>query len=243
MITSTSLSMLRNLEYYQVMSNVLSYLKEENLEELKLESFAAGFETKFKAYDDVLVVERGNVLSAGIEDADADRDNALKSLVNVVKAYELFPSGEQSEAARQLLHVIDKYGRTIYRLPYLQESGALANLLQDLELSENKDRISLLHLEDWVNTLKEATARFDALFIGRESENSVKLSGLAKEARQAVQAEFEQLTAVINVFEVVYGAEKYAPLSAKINEALTYARQQQSRRGPREKSTEEQEAG
>ena len=36
MITSTNLSMLRNLEHFQVMSNVLAYLKAENPEELKL---------------------------------------------------------------------------------------------------------------------------------------------------------------------------------------------------------------
>ena len=41
MITSTNLNALRNLEHFQVMSNVLSYLKEENLEELKLSAFAA----------------------------------------------------------------------------------------------------------------------------------------------------------------------------------------------------------
>ena len=44
MITSTNLNALRNLEHFQVMSNVLSYLKEENLEELKLSAFAESFE-------------------------------------------------------------------------------------------------------------------------------------------------------------------------------------------------------
>lgn len=46
MITSTNLSMLRNLEHFQVMSNVLAYLKAENLEELKLASLAGSFEAK-----------------------------------------------------------------------------------------------------------------------------------------------------------------------------------------------------
>lgn len=58
MITSTNLSMLRNLEHFQVMSNVLAYLKAENLEELKLASLAGSFEAKLKLYDDVLILER-----------------------------------------------------------------------------------------------------------------------------------------------------------------------------------------
>lgn len=238
MITSTNLSMLRNLEHFQVMSNVLAYLKGENLEELRLSSLAATFETKLSAYDEVLVLERGNVLSGKISEADAERDNALKALLNVVKAYTSFPEADKADAALTLQHVIEKYGKGIDRLPYLQESGVLNNLLQDLEIKENADAVGLLHLEDWVNKLKEATGRFDTLFADREADNSTKLSGKVKEARQSVQAEFEQLALLVNAYEVVYGAEPYSALSGKINEAVDYARQQAARRGPRSKSGE-----
>ncbi|MFR3328872.1 MAG: DUF6261 family protein [Odoribacter splanchnicus] len=238
MITSTNLSMLRNLEHFQVMSNVLAYLKGENLEELKLTSLAETFETKLRVYDEVLVLERGNVLSGKISQADAERDNALKALLNVVKAYTLFPESEKADAALKLLHVIEKYGKGIDRLPYLQESGVLSNLLQDLDTEENAAAAGLLHLEDWVNKLKEAAGRFDVLFVSREADNSTKLSGKVKEARQAVQAEFEQLALLVNACEVVYGAEPYGTLTGKINEAVDYARQQATRRGVRPKSGE-----
>ena len=59
------------------MSNVLAYLKAENLEELKLASFAESFDAKLKQYDDVLILERGNALSIKISQADSVRDNAL----------------------------------------------------------------------------------------------------------------------------------------------------------------------
>ena len=80
MITSTNLNALRNLEHFQVMSNVLSYLKEENLEELKLSAFAESFEKQLKVYDEVLVLERGNVLSLKLTDADKKRDDAYRAL-------------------------------------------------------------------------------------------------------------------------------------------------------------------
>lgn len=236
MITSVNLSMLRNQEHFQVMSNVLGYLKAENLEELKLDSIASSFEAKLKAYDDVLVLERGNALSVKISQADVVRDNALKALVSVVRAYALFPDEAKSDAALKLQHVIGKYGSGIDRLPYLQESGVLANLLQDLEIKENADFLALLHLEDWVTKLKEASAHFDDLFTSRESDNSTKLSGKVKEARQTTQSEFERLVTLLNAYEIVYGAEAYAALSAKINEAVDYARRQAARRGERTKS-------
>ena len=177
MITSTNLNALRNLEHFQVMSNVLSYLKEENLEELKLSAFAESFEKQLKVYDEVLVLERGNVLSLKLTDADKKRDDAYRALAGIVKTYTVFPEEEKADAALKLLHVIGKYGKGIDRLPYLQESGVLANLLQDLELAENKALLSLLHLDEWLMKLKEACTEFDSLFLNRESDNSTKLSG------------------------------------------------------------------
>ena len=238
MITSTNLSMLRNLEHFQVMSNVLAYLKAENPEELKLTPVAETFEAKMKVYDDALVLERGNVLSGRLNQADLERDLALRSLVSIIKVYVSFPEATQSDAASELLHLIEKYGKQIDKLPYLQESGVLANLFQDLESEESKEAIALLHLEDWVTKLKESAVRFDELFISRESDNSTKLSGRVKGARQAVQSEFERLSVLVNAYEIVYGEEAYAGLSSRINEAVYYARQQATRRSPRGKGEE-----
>ena len=236
MITSTNLSMLRNLEHFQVMSNILAYLKAENLEELKLTTQSEAFEKALKTYDDVLVLERGNALSEKINQADLDRDLALRSLLSAVKNYVSFPNAEKAAAANQLLRQIEKYGKRIDKLPYLQESGVLNNLLQDLEIKENTDYLKLLHLEDWVSTLKEAAGRFNELFQNRESDNSTKLSGQVKEARQAIQAEFEQLTTVLNAYEIVYGTTLYGTLIAKINEAVEYAQTQTTLRNSRTKT-------
>ena len=225
MITSTNLNALRNLEHFQVMSNVLSYLKEENLEELKLSAFAESFEKQLKVYDEVLVLERGNVLSLKLTDADKKRDDAYRALAGIVKAYTVFPEEEKADAALKLLHVIGKYGKGIDRLPYLQESGVLANLLQDLELAENKALLSLLHLDEWLMKLKEACTEFDSLFLNLESDNSI-------------QELFQNLANLIQAYEIVYGADAYTALSAKINEAVDYARTQAARRGLKGKGEE-----
>ena len=151
-----------------------------------------------------------------------------------MKAYTVFPEEEKADAALKLLHVIGKYGKGIDRLPYLQESGVLANLLQDLELAENKALLSLLHLDEWLMKLKEACTEFDSLFLNRESDNSTKLSGQVKTVRQGIQELFQNLQA----YEIVYGADAYTALSAKINEAVDYARTQAARRGLKGKGEE-----
>lgn len=237
MITSTNLTMLRNLEYFQVMSNVLAYLKAENVEELKLALPVEKLTAQLKIYDDLLVLERGNLLSEKLNQANLDRDQALRSMLRVIRAYTSFPEQEKADAALKLLRVFEKYGKRIDKLPYLQESGALNNLLQDLEIAENQSAITLLHIDDWLDKLKATTLAFDQLFSGRESDNSTKLSGKVKEVRQSVQEVFEELVTLVNAYEIVYGPADYAALSAKINEAVNYARQQAARRGPRSKES------
>lgn len=236
MITSTNLTMLRNLEHFQVMSNILTYLKNGNPEELKLTAQTEAFEKALKHYDDVLVLERGNALSEKINQADLDRDLALRALLSVIRNYTSFPNPEKADAANQLLRQIEKYGRRIDKFPYLQESGVLNNLLQDLELKENADYLRLLHLEDWVTTLKEAVIRFNELFQSRETDNSTKLSGQVKEARQTTQEEFEHIVTLINAYEIVYGKAQYGSLIAQINEAVEYAQIQTTRRSSRSKA-------
>lgn len=228
--------MLRNLEHFQVMSNILTYLKNGNPEELKLTAQTEAFEKALKHYDDVLVLERGNALSEKINQADLDRDLALRSLLSVIRNYTSFPNPEKADAANQLLRQIEKYGRRIDKFPYLQESGVLNNLLQDLELKENADYLRLLHLEDWVTTLKEAVIRFNELFQNRETDNSTKLSGQVKEARQTTQEEFEHIVTLINAYEIVYGKAQYGSLIAQINEAVEYAQIQTTRRSSRSKA-------
>ena len=186
----------------------------------------------------MLVLERGNVLSLKLTDADKKRDDAYRALAGIVKAYTVFPEEEKADAALKLLHVIGKYGKGIDRLPYLQESGVLANLLQDLELAENKALLSLLHLDEWLMKLKEACTEFDSLFLNRESDNSTKLSGQVKTVRQGIQELFQNLANLIQAYEIVYGADAYTALSAKINEAVDYARTQAARRGLKGKGEE-----
>lgn len=117
----------------------------------------------------------------------------------------------------------------------------LANLLGDLELADNKALITKLHLDEWLVILKQAAAEFDRLFVSREADNSTKLSGQVKQSRQAMQELFQNLATLINAYAIVYGAEKYASLCSKINEAVDYARGQVARRGPRKKEEGKQE--
>lgn len=232
MIKSTNLRLLLNLEFFQIVSNILAYLKSEKLDELKLTALVEELEAKFALLDKVLVSARGNVLSATLQGLDKARDVALRSLYGILKIYLSFPEEEKASAALHLLKLIDKHGKDIDKMSYSQESGALVNIFQEFALEANAGYIALLHVEDWVEKLKAAQSEFNELFIGRESENAVKLTGEARQARIDVQDSLDKLGKTINAYEIVYGAEAYALLVDKINEAVSAAKYQVARRGP-----------
>lgn len=240
MLNSTNVATLRNLVLLQVAINILKYLKDSEPEKLKLDAFVPRFEEKVKAYDDVLVYEKGNVLSEQVEEADHDRDSALRALIHIVTAYQLlFPDAARKEAVELLKRWLKKLEKDVTRLPYLQESGALHNLLEDLELEESKAAIALLHLEEWVEKLKKASTHFDDLFTQREMQNSVKVLAAVKDARQKLQEELNNLGVLIRAHELEDGPEAYVPLCQKINEALDAARLQAEMSASRRKKDEE----
>lgn len=247
MIKSTNLRPLWSLEFFQVVSNILVYLKgykpeEEKPEDAKISPLVTELEEGMKVLDAKLVVARGNALTEKLLKADASRDVAFRGFYNSLKLYESFPETEKTDAAVALLKEINKYGKDIDRMNYAQESGALNNLLQDLAEEKNAALIGLLHVEDWLEKLKTAQTEFDALFVSRESENAGKQSGDVREARSAVQDMLDRLGKMINACELVYGAEAYAPVCEKVNEAVTYGRQQAARhpgRKPKEDSNKE----
>ena len=75
-----------------------------------MSAFAESFEKQLIVYDEVLVLERGNVLSLKLTDADKKRDDAYRALAGIVKTYTVFPEEEKADAHLKLLDVIGKYG-------------------------------------------------------------------------------------------------------------------------------------
>lgn len=244
MIKSTNLRSLWSLEFFQVITNILIYLKGEKSEEekpgdAKVEPLVAELEEGMKVLDEKLVIARGNELTEKLLKSDTVRDIALRGLYNLLKLYEHFPDEEKSDAAVHLLKEIDKYGKEIDRMNYAQESGALNNILPDMAKEENVARITLLHANDWLEKLKTAQSAFDALFVSREIENASKMSGDVSEARFAVQNTFDRLGRMINACVLIYGEEAYSSICDKINEAVTYGRLQAARHPSRQKKTDE----
>lgn len=242
MITSTNLKALRNLEAFQVYSDVAAFLKqEENTKEFEepLKSVCDTFFARQQEYDTALLPERRSPQTAELAQLDARRDYLLRSFIANLRLYVASPDAELAQAAGVLWGVVEKYGRNIPSLPYRQETAAITNLLQDLEIEENADLAKKLFAEHWIASLRTANTQFEQTMLSRTDTASETTSEKSKMARVAVHAAFEKVCGMINALSVVKGESAYIRLIERINQLVSEAQDVLSRRAARSKKSAE----
>lgn len=74
---------------------------------------------------------RRDAVSSKLEEADALRDEAVRSLGTLVEGYSVIPFDEQKKAALTLKAAFGKYGRKIAGQSYAEESSLIESLLED----------------------------------------------------------------------------------------------------------------
>lgn len=242
MITSTNLKSLRNLEAFQVYSDVATFLTQESSAqefEKSLKTVCDTFFARQQEYDTALLPERRSPQTAELAQLDAQRDYLLRSFVSSLRLYVGSPDGEQSRTARVLLGLVEKYGKNIPSLPYRQETAAITNLLQDLEIEENAELVKKLYSEHWIASLRTANTQFEQTMLSRTDTASETTSERSKTARAAVQTAFEKLCEMINALAVVKGESGYIRLIDRINQLVSEAQDVLSRRAARSKKSAE----
>lgn len=198
MIESIYLANLRLLEFYETISLLYAKLSETTFESEKIQAVLGILKNRLDALDESLVLVRGSELTPEVESLDAGRDAAFITLISLVRALAKSPDDELSAAATALLSLMERYGKDLYRQPYLQESGNIANLIQDLESASYASRIETLGLKKSVETLKKVNEDFDSLYSARLSEKSSLDKGVAKARRDDLQKAFEQFCEMVN---------------------------------------------
>lgn len=237
MVISTNLKLLRNLEVFQVFSEILAILNEEESMEEPLKGLRSTFAAHLSDYDIALTPERRSPYTAELSRLDAQRDYAFRSFIAQLKLYLSSFDGAQVKAAETLLALVDKYGKNIPSMPYRQETGAIKSLLQDLDLEANAAYAQSLHVEHWVADLRTSNEQFDRTMSARSDVGSETEMGAAKAARIVVQTDFEKFCAMLNALALVNGEAAYKRLIDRINQRVSESRTSVARRGPRKKAT------
>ena len=237
-ISILSLSRLRNEEafgYFKLVMSLLPYLQKEAEPEnpdvvsveggvsalsgsgevinAMLEAPINAFEAAYQAFD--VALESSTADSAEAKAYEELRDRLWRSNNAYIKAMTAHPNPELAAIAERVKAEFDKYGDVTY-LPVVQESGALHNLIQDIQAIPAQDR-SKIHYEEWFNALDTAENNYLAAIASRTDVRSEKEVGAVKRTRIEAEAAYTHLVDVVNLLAKLEGDTAYLPFINRMN--------------------------
>ena len=237
-ISILSLSRLRNEEafgYFKLVMSLLPYLLKEAEPEnpdvvsveggvsalsgsgevinAMLEAPINAFEAAYQAFD--VALESSTADSAEAKAYEELRDRLWRSNNAYIKAMTAHPNPELAAIAERLKAEFDKYG-DVTNLPVVQESGALHNLIQDIQAIPAQDR-SKIHYEEWFNALDTAENNYLAAVAARTDVRSEKEVGAVKRTRIEAEAAYTHLVDVVNLLAKLEGDTAYLPFINRMN--------------------------
>ncbi|GIM58178.1 DUF6261 family protein [Capnocytophaga canimorsus] len=115
-----------------------------------------------------------------LEDADAERDQAIRVLDKMLKAYEVFPVENTKAHGQKIATIFKKYGVKITEENYSSESNLIDWLLKDLSASEVQASVMALsgvsEAIAQIRTTQEEFARLRLQYEEAFTENLSKVS-------------------------------------------------------------------
>lgn len=199
----------------------------------KLTDLQAAYALAFNQFDVSLKQGGGeNYLTSPIARLDEERDNAYRGFANHVRNMKAHFDPQKAEIARQAWLIINKYGDPC-ELPYLAENGVIYNLIQELEVFDNKkddgehpdelaintdeDRLLLIGAREWLEQLKSLNELFVITFSDRNTGQAAIVTGATKAARQLVDKAYRNVVVRINALAEVNGDAAYIDAINAIN--------------------------
>lgn len=224
MIVRTNLSALRVMDFFQTQTNIGAHLQQEDLTALKLKNVVDNtFVPALTELDEALKPFRKTGLTDPLLALDAERDAAIVGLTAHVRAFLTYPETDKAEAAARLKLILDKYGKNIYRLPQREQTGAVTNLLQDMDTAEGRADLMLIIAHPWAVAMQTANTAFENLYNERTRAHAAVETGKTRAARNALQEAFGLVARTINALALLEGEAAYRNLANNINREVQQA--------------------
>ncbi len=218
-IKSITLSRLHQEESFGF--HKLVYAEINSLQHEKLSDLLYKYGTALTDFDEALKQSRASVVTREITQLDEKRDKAYRGLAAQVRNSLTHFEEAKTEAAYKINLVLKNYGDPT-DLPYIEENGVLENLIQDLEKPEITTCLETIGAKEWVSYLKEINSKFILSFSERNTEQSVKITGITKETRKAMDAAYATYVNRLNALVEVFEDANFTPVIEKVNKLVEY---------------------
>ena len=225
-IVLTDLSRLNNGAHFQFIKNVSDRLatdtkiKENAVGQAVIKALTEALATEDKYF----VLSQKSLLTEEIATADKERDTLFTGYRTAVKGFLNMPVAALAKNAHELWQHLADYAID----PQMQlerETGLITNLCTDL-VGKYATQVQALGLKAYVDALKTANERVETLLVQRTTDNSRKVVGALRTAREASDKAFRNLSKVVNALAILGNPADYAAFIDFINTLIKRYKEQ-----------------
>ena len=239
-ITKLVLSLLRNNEHFQFMTDVKNGMETATPVSLNMETVFPEFTSAYDDLNSALLVDQGSVKTEQLTALDELRDRTWSALGERIRATLICPIEAEAESAKVLKRVFDLYGN-IREMSYNEETAGVTNLIEDLEKPENAEHCNTLGMLHWVDTLKQQNNGFQSLQNARNAELANKESGDVKAARDGIDPVYEKIVDRANALvELDMASPELQAFIRELNQRIKYYKETLAIRSGRRAETAEE---
>lgn len=161
------LDKLHNGEYIKFLKNVIILTQEKSLVKEDLKTIINHLSVQVDKLDQVLEL-KGHTLTVKIKEADTKRDQAFNGLKGIVKSYLNHYNATTVDQAKQVMHLIQRFGVKVSKLNYQKETEYIDVLVSELnKLEAEQGLLTNLGIIDWTQELNALNKTFDELYLSR----------------------------------------------------------------------------
>jgi hypothetical protein len=173
MILSIYLQRLRNSEFIQFFTDLISIFKKQNPEELGIKAQLDPLEKDVESIKTVQGTLKGSDISDELKGIDNRRDDCITGIRTVIEGFTYHFEQNIREAAEALLTKIDSFGSSIARQNYPTETTSLKGIIDSFTKEEKlKSALSLVNLTSWAAQMEKENNLFNQRYLDRIDETS-----------------------------------------------------------------------
>ena len=219
MITEPKLKSYRNSEFLEFISSTIELVNRSGI--VALDPPKAALEVAYNNLDNSFKVSQGSLLTATVQELDVRRDDAVRGLRGLAKAYTYHFDTDKKAAGIAIFQAINKYSGNIAQLNYQAQTATLKSLSGDFEDDAVlAAAIVTLDLAAWTAELKNANIDFETKYLDRVTDQANKKVAPVSEQRPAAIEAYNTLIQHIQANHILNPSAALTELIGQLNELV-----------------------
>lgn len=179
----------------------------------------------YAEYDKVYTKQVYSGKGKDVATADDERDFAYTNFKAFLNGYRKLPTAVNYQFAEDLYGVFKKFGLDLDRLSYSSQTAQMKKLIEELEIPENLQKISVLSLDTAFADMKTKHETFETIFADQAEANAdlrqmTSATAIRKVLEKNLKSYFNLLTVMKEVpgWELLYSDTNELVKAAKNSE-------------------------